>query len=662
MSTYHLDLVNGNDANTGADWANTWLTITTGAGAGDIAPGDTIKIAKTPDPVSIGTCAWTDLDKTVTRSGSPPAGSETLLVDDCESGWVADNSSTVTHPTTTMKSGSANVNVTKASYATATLYAHKALAAPIDCSGFVAITGWVRADAVVADTARWVIDLCSDADGLVVVDSFLVPAIPAANKSMPFRLTRVGGGALGASIASIAIRTGASAPTNGQDLQLDNINACNDFSMLSLISKSSAAQSGAATESWYALQSINGTTLEIDNDTETIASAGRGYSGTTETVTTYRRETFATGPHASSATDANLINDSGTDGSPITFSGGWNTSSGLQDGETFLDGRNGNGRGFQCSQSFVTISRLSAVRYSTGINLASSGHDIVLDIGNANHCAASGVACAAPNCDLTIGHCNNNGNSGALAISNANNRINVGAISNSNGNGLSASGGSGCSGSVARANNNTTAGASFASARGCVFDIAELRDNTTAQVAHTSGRNMIRGCTMTGTEFSGGTDYTDGRTYSANHDLSGYDKQFADGGTIYQEATDFDTPATGKMWALLTSAVTRTSNYPLKLRLPGVAVVANKLVTISARMRKAHATNVRGKLVLPGGQIAGVAADVVASLPDATTEDTVTITFTPTAAGVVVPEVWAEYVSGHAAVCIDRFTSITQAA
>ena len=155
MSDFFLDYENGNDANTGADWANAWKTITAGPTAARIAPGDRIKIAKSPAPASIG----------------------------CESGWVAAGSATVTHPTTDMKSGSARVNVTKASYATATLYAYKALAAPLDCSGFDAITGWIYTDAAIADATRWVIDLCSDAAGATPVDSFAVEAIPGSPTS-----------------------------------------------------------------------------------------------------------------------------------------------------------------------------------------------------------------------------------------------------------------------------------------------------------------------------------------------------------------------------------------------------------------------------------------------------------------------------------------------
>lgn len=639
MSTYHLDLVSGNDANSGADWANAWLTISTGAGAGDIAPTDLIKIAKTPDPVSIGTCQWTDLSKTVTRTGAAPAGSETLLVNDCESGWTAANSATVTHPTTDVKSGSARLNVTKATYATGTLYAYFALAGVTDFSLFGALSLWLRTDATIVDADRWTICLCSDAAGATPVDSFPVPAM-SPSRWFPTRIAKSGGGALGASIQSIAIYTGTSAPTGGQDLWIDNINACNAFSLISLLGK----QSGVTTEGQYAIQSINGTTLLLDADTNTLSSAGRGYAGTTAEVATYRRETVQIA--------SSIVNDSGTDGAMITFSGGWNTSSGLQDGETWLDARGVLNTGLSLTaKSFVAVERMGFARYNSGISVSGSGCSFDGVHGTA---CASTVFSGSSGLNCTYSNCTAVGSAGGgfyVVLS----RVSDCVAACTAGDGFNAAR---CTLTDCVARNNATHGVTGTDVV-CVGLVAA--DNVTSSVGVAAGGTAVmRDCTL-GAPVADVTAYN-GRVASQNHNATGYDSVYTDGGTIYQSATDFDAPATGKMWTLLTSAVTRTSSYPLKLRLPGVAVVANKLVTISARMRKAHATNVVGKLVMPGGQIAGVAADVVATLASATTEEELTITFTPTAAGVVVPEVWAEYVAGHAAVCIDRLTSVTQAA
>jgi hypothetical protein len=60
MATYYLDYENGNDANDGLSFANRWKTMTTGATAARIAPGDTIRIMGSPDPTSLGIGAtWT---------------------------------------------------------------------------------------------------------------------------------------------------------------------------------------------------------------------------------------------------------------------------------------------------------------------------------------------------------------------------------------------------------------------------------------------------------------------------------------------------------------------------------------------------------------------------------------------------------------------------
>jgi len=59
MATYYIDFEGGNDANAGTSFATRWKTITNGATAARIAPGDTIRIMASPDPTSIGNATWT---------------------------------------------------------------------------------------------------------------------------------------------------------------------------------------------------------------------------------------------------------------------------------------------------------------------------------------------------------------------------------------------------------------------------------------------------------------------------------------------------------------------------------------------------------------------------------------------------------------------------
>lgn len=54
MATYYIDFEGGNDASDGLSFANRWKTISNGATAARIAPGDTIRIMGSPAPTSLG--------------------------------------------------------------------------------------------------------------------------------------------------------------------------------------------------------------------------------------------------------------------------------------------------------------------------------------------------------------------------------------------------------------------------------------------------------------------------------------------------------------------------------------------------------------------------------------------------------------------------------
>jgi hypothetical protein len=83
----------------------------------------------------------------------------------------------------------------------------------------------------------------------------------------------------------------------------------------------------------------------------------------------------------------------------------------------------------------------------------------------------------------------------------------------------------------------------------------------------------------------------------------------------------------------------RNSLRPVILSLAKVACSANNLVTIKAWMYRDNA-GLTMRLVCKGGQIAGVASDVVSALSTTNAWEEETITFTPTETGVV--EITAE--------------------
>ena len=93
------------------------------------------------------------------------------------------------------------------------------------------------------------------------------PPLSSTARWLPLTLTKEGGGNLGSSIQSIAIYTDSVAPTASSNILVDNFIACttSGLCLQSLISKNSAAQEEL--EGFYAIQSIVGTTIILDGDT-----------------------------------------------------------------------------------------------------------------------------------------------------------------------------------------------------------------------------------------------------------------------------------------------------------------------------------------------------------------------------------------------------------
>lgn len=826
MSTFCLDYELGSDAASGADWANAWKTISTGAGVSDIAPGDLIKIAKSPAPYSVGDAAWTDgplastqaitsstnatpivmtkaahtyvngdivqvtghatntaangvwvvANKTantfelVDSLGANSVGNGTggatgtvrwvsnkvvflaaaacKTVDRCDAVWtgttglitvlngtptnggtgytagdvldittggtgaqatVTTVSAGVVTAVTLLKGGNGGyttgagkvtsggtgsgctLNITTVTNITASLVdvtteaksgescAKLLLGSGVtkgSLIGYHAITPgtlaayqklslWFTSSPAIPDATTYRVCLCSDGAGLSVVDEFLIPAIPSANQWLPLTLTKTGGGNLGASIASIAIYSVTSAPPQG-NIRIDNFVACttSGLNLQSLISKNSLETGGI--EGWYGIQSIVDRFVMLDNHTNctSVSVVGRGYSGTTETVATYARETTKTAMVAAAGTAVATINDSGTvAGGNITFSGGWDPVGGTQDGETFFDGLNGFGYGLYSAKSYVTIERLALSRYSVGLYLEGAPAH--------NSSALSNVV----NCTSYCVFVQNNAGDNTFTLPNINNGTTYGLYVNDGFNGNDFTIGnigqftygiysSNTSRNVFRGATcrNSDHGVYCKNADGNEFMSLQTSHNTTAGVGVSACQIYLRDSTIAesleGNPSGAGCE---ARIYSQNHDLSGYAWIFCEGGSINSEATDF-AGMTGTMWRLSVTSSVRTSTYPLWLTLAQVAVVADKLVTVEVRAKKSHATNIVGKLVCRGGQIAGVASDVVDTLASSTDTETLSITFTPTASGVVEIECWAEAGAGTGNVTVDAITTLTQAA
>ena len=646
MTTFYLDPVNGNDAADGSTFAlgglptvGPWKTITSGATAARIAPGDVIRIAKSPDPTSLGqTAAWTNLSKTVTLQ----SGAVTLNIDLCETAWTASTSVTCTADTAQYKQGTYSAKNAIAAAFTTGKAAYKATGT-LNLSAYQQISFWIRNSAAFT-AGQLQIKLCSDTAGVTAVNTFNIPAIPSTNQWVPITLDN--GSALGASIQSIALYVVTD--FGAVDVYLDNIIACkapsaaDSLTLQSLISKNSAAQGG--TEPWHPIQSINGTTILIDNHTNCLGNAGRGYSGTTETVTTYKRETIKTVMVASGTVQE--PQDDGSATAFIEYQGGFNTSNNTQDGETFFDGLNGVGSGIEYSNHhFIKINYLAMIRYGTGhSNSGGSKRGCLLSNirGIANTTRGCIVSDAAQGLDISgVNFVNNNGTDGVFTsaqirisgtlytYNNLSSGFNLGGI---------------LDGNVLIAQNNATSGIycptsgkisinSYTSANNvsesmkinnsAVVGIFIRKGNISESTVVTWGSSVIKTQISIG---SWGGVATDNRTYFSN-------------GSILSDTATRHT-ASGMDWKFSPTADSGMI-IPLALKIAEIAVNANSQVTVSAWLRRTNA-GITGSLVCRGGQLAGVASDVKTDMTAAAnTWEQVTITFTPTEAGVVEIEAWA---------------------
>jgi hypothetical protein len=661
-SIFYLDYVNGNDSNNGSTWALAWKTITNGATAARIAPGDIIRIAKSPPPTSIGNATWTNGSKTVTL-----ATAQTANITMCESAWTAANGATVTltSVSTDAKEGSYCMQITFPSSPTAnTKYAYFATGT-LNLSSYQKISFWIKNSAAIANATTLKVVLCSDTTGNTIVDTFYIPAIPSTGRWIPLTLARSGGGNLGSSIQSIAIYTDASTPTGSSYIYVDDFIACttDGLNLQSLISKNPNEQGG--TEGWYAIQSINGTTIMLDNDTNTKANAGRGYSGTTETVTTYKRETIKTALASSSTTAVQEVQKGGALGNNIQFQGGWNTSTTVQDGETFFDGLNGYGYGLYLnSKAYITLNYLNFCRYYYGVYYYYSSNNTITTLSNANNNAFCGVFYyySSNNTITTLSNANNNASHGVyysnsnnntiITLSNANNNASHGVyyynsnnntiitLSNANNN---ASHGVYYSSSnnntiitLSNANNNGNYGVYYSYSNNNIIKSLSTSNNGTAGICNNVGINYLFNALINETtEVSGYTDFANSRIFSHNHDqIANNHKIFTDGGLI-QSTTSVRHTDSGIAWQLSPTSTNRSSNYPLSLVIARIAVAANSQVTVKAWFRRTD-TGITGRLICKGKQIAGVDNDVYADMTAAAdTWEQLQIQFTPTEAGVV---------------------------
>jgi hypothetical protein len=509
----------------------------------------------------------------------------------------------------------------------------------INLSGYQQVSFWIRQTTGTVGAAGAVdIRLCSDTAGATAVNTISIPNLAATGRWMPVTVDL--GTNLGSSIQSIALYVNTD--NGAQTFLLNNIIACKASSAADSLTLTSLIGKNTTGETFWGIQSINGTRVMLDADTNNTPTSAtvRGYYGTSETVTTWKRETIKLGPAATTTGILQSIQEG-----DVTYSSGWDrTSMATQDIETWLDGQNGNGYGIEADQrTNVTINTIAAVRFNRGFSItgiAFFGASLSSIAVNNNTGAPAVLMSQSGTANIQF-MCANLGRA-FDGTSAGPQRLNLGQVL-SNGAAITTIPYGPYSTLTGNFYNNSGYGVQLGTTAGLKLSDCEFGDNLTGGLGNLGTASycilyLVNCLVSDGVVIS--QVGLDAYIYSQNHDqITGNHKIFTSGGLI-SSATDQRKTASGISWKLQpTNSNTRTASNPLSLSLAKVACSANNLVTIKAWMYRDNA-GLTMRLVCKGGQLAGVASDVTASVTTTNAWEEETITFTPTETGVV--EITAE--------------------
>ena len=574
--------------------------------------------------------------------------------------WTASANVTATVITTDFKEGGECQQINVAAGFTTGLAAYFPTGT-LDLSTYQQVSFWFKQTAGTLGAASAVsLTLCSDAAGVTPVNTINIPNVGALSRWCNFTIDTAG--ALGASIQSIGFVVNTN--NGAQTFLLDSIIASKASSAADSLTQSSLIGKNTGNESWWGIQSIKGTRVMLDRDTNAIPSSApqRGYSGATETITTYKQETIKTIP-TTSAGSVNTTTTSGISGSLISYEGGWDrTNMTTQNLETWFDGQNGQGYGFQIVGNYVYLNKVSCVRYVNGIMVSSNSSFCSIGEVSGNNNSTTGVYIRGEGHLLvTVKSACSNASEGLLLISLFNSILGSVLASHSNStSGENVSESYNTSLKSLLADNNGTQGVLLSNAANFNIRDGGTRNNGTRGISLTTTGCTLKNFTIQeAIEVAGFTANFNAFVASHNHDNAvDNHKIFYDMGLIAAEATVRHT-ASGISWAFNPTNVLRTSNYPLSHVMARFACNANALVTVKAWMRRTN-TGLTFSLVCKGNQIAGVANDVSGSMTAAAdTWEEITITFTPTEIGVV--EIRAEAYGGSTYTGYIDDMTITQA-
>lgn len=627
MATYYIDLVNGNDANSGADWANAKKTIAA-IGAATLNPGDEVRIAKTMDETSLSQNAtFTNGSITVTLTSAVTKD----VTEGLNGTWTVSANVTASNSTNRKHGASCESLAIAAGFTTGKVaYASIYGGGTQNFSAYQKMSLWFSANATVA-ASTFRVCLCSDAIGDVIVDSFYIPAIATglANVLVPLVIDK--GSACGASIQSVAIYADVDPGT--VTIRVNNCFTTNTLNLTSII--------GTTGKVWWSVRSILGTTVLIDQANTNDNSTGRGWYGVNTTETIYYRDPF----QGTSGSNIFTTQDAGTvTGGYINYIGGWDTGSNTRTGMTIIDNYSPTYSlsGIIINGSYVKVSYCGIVRSSLGVTV--NGSYIFCEFNNG-----------------FIGTCTSGTSFGTSYYPKMDNVVST--LSFSQGFNTSNTG-RGATYSNLKSYSGQTAGMNMFG--GTQLFTCDFQNNAGADIYlydgydwgtfSVLGRHIKMGST---TEVSMQAAYPNVFWSWHHDDVTDNNWGFTYQGTINWQTAIFQGSDPGS-WKVAISGSSRNSNMPIRMKLAEIAVSASSLVTFTCWVKKDHATNVAGKIYVLGSEysIAGVVAASATKANDTNWEQ-LTLTFTPSEAGVV--DIWCDswYVAGNSNVYYGSIT-VTQ--
>lgn len=552
---------------------------------------------------------------------------------------------------------------------------YKTLSSTLDLSGYQQLSFWIKLTSGNLNTGNSDVSLvlCSDSVGNVPVNTFNIPPLRILNRWTPITVNL--GTNLGSSINSVALYINTD--LGAQVYYVSNIIACKSASSNDSLNLTSLIGKNTVDEKWWApIQSINGTRIILDQDSQALPSSAvanfRGYDGVSETTSLYKRETIKTPLSISNtAYTQQILVDTGYDGFLTKIECGYDrTNMSSITGESFFDGQNAIGVGVWLpSRNYVSVINLGVVRYFTGFQPQSSSF---LSFNNHWYVGNNGLGCYYYNIfnstSTNIIACFNWSTAYYVSVGTTGlYASNVLALSNGQGFGADYSPRQTLTNSTGRNNNvglnfnhcinvlvsnclfinnsNQGMGTGGSGSHNVMFLSCTTTNNSYSVSCAGHGINFVKNCTLNeASEALNFSAYSNGRTIFVNNDNT-IDNYFygIDFGTIYNTALVRQSNV-GFAWALAPTSTARSASYPLDLPIAKIAVSANSLVTIKAWVRRTNTLLTMG-LRLKGGQIAGVTNDITSYMSGpADTWEQITLTFTPTEKGVV--EVLAECYGG----------------